>query len=185
MQDMDWNIKVPIFKHPIIRKQLLLAIGIPFGILFLFLLYLAIRDEGGLYALGFVSFFFLLCAILVPLMLPSYDLHIVINNKGVLCENQPGQAKRLHRMRTLAVILALLSKQPTVASAAHLSTSRTRVFVPWERIKKVVYKPKHFSIYISGGWTYKVCLFCNQGNYEQAARMVQEKTPPTAKVTGF
>ncbi|MDL2315893.1 hypothetical protein LJC59_02290 [Desulfovibrio sp. OttesenSCG-928-A18] len=187
MTSMEWDIKVPIFKHPIIRKQLLLAIGLPFGILFLFLLYLALlgNDDSAVYALGFVSFFFLLCAIIVPLVLPSYDLHLALGADGVLCENQPKQAKRLKRMRTLALILSLISKQPSAAGAAHLGTSRLRVFIPWKRIKKVAYRAKDSYIAISAGWTNTICLFCTPDNYEQVARLVRENTQPEAKVTGL
>lgn len=184
---MEWDIKVPIFKHPIIRRQLLLAIGLPFGVLYLFMIWLALTsdDPGAVYGLGFVSIFFLLCAIIIPLVLPSYDLHLVLNADGALCENQPQQAKRLRRMRTLTLLLSLMSKQPSTAGAAHLGTSRLRVFIPWKRIKKVVYRAKDSCIILSAGWTNKIWLFCTPDNYEQAASLVRENTPSTAKVTGL
>ncbi|MDL2207237.1 hypothetical protein LJB82_00770 [Desulfovibrio sp. OttesenSCG-928-M16] len=187
MVSMEWDIKVPLFKHPIIRKQLLLAVGLPFGVLYLFMIWLALSgdDQGGVYALGFVSIFFLLCAIIIPLVLPSYDLHLVLNEDGALCENQPKQAKRLKRMHTLALILSLVSKQPSAAGAAHLGTSRLRVFIPWKRIKKVVYRAKDSCIILSAGWTNKIWLFCTPENYEQAASLVRENTPSAAKVTGL
>lgn len=38
MDELTWELRVPIFKNSLILKQMGLAIGIPFGALILFLL---------------------------------------------------------------------------------------------------------------------------------------------------
>lgn len=135
LEELSWEIKVPILKNRIIVKQLCFAIGLPFGTLIL--LFLIIKAYNGLVLLG-VTFFLAYLLILI-IFRGTYDVRYEVNVKGILCENQPQQAKRVKTLSALTAIAGFLSRNPTASGAGILSGSRIKIFIPWKRICKVKY----------------------------------------------
>jgi hypothetical protein len=50
----------------------------------------------------------------------------------------------------------------SVAGAGMLAQSRQVVFLPWNRITTVKYKPQSRSILLGGGWMEQISLFCTK-----------------------
>lgn len=171
MNNISWDIKVPIFKDRIILKQLGLAVGIPFGILILVLI--MVKAYQGLLMIGAL---FLLSYILVMLVFRgTYDVHFAIDEKGVLSESQPKQSAIVKKLSTLTMILGLFSQNTTTVGAGMLASSRTRILVPWNRLEKVKYIEKDRSIMLYAGFGENMALFCTDENFDQVKSIVAEK----------
>lgn len=174
---MEWSISVPIFKNTIILKQLAIAIGIPFGIIALVILITSGKSVYTLYALGMIGSVLVLTWLFIMLVYRGrYEAEYVLNDQGVLCRTQAKQAKKNRIVNTLTVVLGFLSGKPTVAGAGMLAQSKQAVFIKWNCVRKVKYKPRSLTILIRGGWTENIGLFCTQENYPAIERLVRTKT---------
>lgn len=171
-----WEISVPIFKNTVILKQLGLAIGIPFGLVALVIVLVSGRSRDTLYALGFIAALLILAWLFVMAAYRGkYEAEFVLDGKGVLCRTGAKQAKKNRIINTLALIFGLLSGRPAVAGAGILAQSRQEIFLRWNRITKVKYKPKSRTILLRGGLTEHIALFCTGDNYMQTERFVNER----------
>jgi hypothetical protein len=161
--NFEWDIRVPIFKNKIILKQLFLAIGIPFGILFVVLL--LVKAYYGVLLIVMLLFFTVLFVLIV--FRGTYDTHFRISGKGILCENQPKQGNRVKKLSVITFLVGLIAKNPTAAGAGLLSGQRTTVLIPWKRIRKIKCFDKQKTIMIHGGFGENIVLFCNTENYAE------------------
>lgn len=170
MNEVTWEIKVPIFRNRIILKQLFIAIGMPFGILIFIMLI-----TKAYYGLLIIALTLLLTAVVVLLVYKgTYDIHFEINKKGILCNNQASQAKRVKTLSAITVILAFFARNPTGAGAGILSGSRTEVFMPWKRIRKIKYLKNQKCIMIFGGFADNIAVFCTDENYNKVKLIITE-----------
>lgn len=177
-QDVNrWEISVPIFKNTVILKQLGIAIGIPFGLVALIIVLTSGRSRDTLYALGLIAALLILAWLFIMAAYRGkYEAEFVLDNKGVLCRTQAKQAKNNRIINALTVILGMLSGRPAMAGAGLLAQSRHEVFIRWNHVTKVKFKPKNHTILLRGGWTENIALFCTNENYTLAEHFVLEKT---------
>lgn len=172
---MEWKISVPIFRNALILKQLGIALGIPFGILTVFLALTAGAEAR--YALGMITALLILTGLLIMLVYRgNYNAEFVLDEKSVLCRTQARQAKKNRVVNTLTVLLGLLSGRPAVAGAGMLADSRQSVQLRWKNVTRVKYLPRQHTIQLRAGWTENIALFCTDENYEKAARFVMSRT---------
>ncbi len=171
MEELIWEIKVPILKNRIIVKQLSIAIGIPFGILIF--VFVVIKAYYGLILIGIM--FFLAYLLIMLIFKGTYDVRYVINAKGILCENQPRQAKRVKALSFFTTLAGLLSRNATVAGAGILSGSRTKIFIPWKRIRKIKYIDKQKCMMLYGGFAENIAVFCTDDNFIEIKSILTEK----------
>ncbi len=170
MDELIWELHVPIFKNSLILKQMGLAIGIPFGALSLFLLVMK-----AWYALVLIGLTFLLTFFLVLLLFRgTYDVRYVINRRGVSCHTQAGQKKRVRWLAFFTVFLGLLKANPTVAGTGLLSASGTDMHISWNRIRKVKYIEQKKTIRLYGGYGESITLFCKKENFIDIKRHIYE-----------
>lgn len=177
MARMEWKIDVPIFRDTVILKQLGIAIGIPFGIVALIIGFTSGRSVYTLYALGLIfALIFLTWLFIMIVYKGKYEVEFVLDSKGVLCRTQTKQAKKNRVINTLTVILGMLTRNPTVAGAGMMAQSRQEIFIRWNRVSKVKYKPKGHTILMRGGWLENIALFCTEDNYAQVEQEVMMHT---------
>lgn len=176
-ETIQWQISVKIFKNRVILKQLIIAIGIPFGLVALAIGLTSGRSIYTLYALG------LICALLLFTWLfimayyrGNYEAEFILNTKGALCRTQAKQAKKNLFINVLTVMLGLFSGKPAVAGAGLLAQSKQEVFLRWNHVRKVSYKPRSRTILLRGGWTEYIALFCSQENYCAVEQIILMKT---------
>ena len=170
MNEVTWEIKVPIFSNRLIIKQLGIAIGMPFGILIFIMLIIK-----AYYGLLIIALTLLLTALFILFVYGgTYDIHFVINQKGILCKNQSQQAKRVKRLSAITVVLAFFARNPTAAGAGMLSGTRTEVFIPWKQIRKIKYLEKQKCIMVYGGFAENVAVFCTEENYNKVKLIIIE-----------
>jgi hypothetical protein len=174
---LSWQIRVPIFRNNVILKQLGFAIGIPFGLLALFLLIFSFKDRGAMYGLILIVLLMVLTWLFVMIVYGGkYDAEFQVNDKGATCRTQQGQARKNRIINTLTVILGFLSGKPGVAGAGMLAASRQQVSVQWKRVRKVKFKPKTHTILLWGGFAEHIALFCTPENYALVEQTVKQKT---------
>lgn len=175
-KEMYWEFSIPIFKNTVILKQLGFAIGIPFGLIILVITMISGGSRDTLYALGFIAALFILTWLLIMVVYHGkYDVEFILDQNGVLCRTQVRQAKKNRVINTVAVISGLLSGRPAVAGAGVLAQSRQEVFLRWNSITKVKYKPHSRTILLRGGWTEQIALFSTKENYEKMENFVLQK----------
>ena len=174
---IQWCTSVPIFKDPVILKQLALAIGIPFGLLGLFFVIMSLKSQGALYGLVMIGILlFLTWLFIIIFYRGKYDVEFSLDDQGVFCRTQPGQMKKNRIINFLTVVLGLLSGKPAAAGAGMLAQSRQEVFVRWKRVKKVEYNPQNHTVLLWGGFGENIALFCPEDKYFQIKQAVKEKT---------
>ena len=177
MEKIQWQIHVPIFRNTVILKQLGLAIGIPFGIVALVIGLTSGRSVYTLYGLGLIAALLLLSWLFIVVVYRGrYEAEFVLDDKGVLCRTQAKQAKKNRIVNAMTVALGLLSGKPAAAGAGMLAQSRQEVFLRWNRVTKVKYKPKSRTVLLRGGLSEHIALFCADENYSQIEREVMLRT---------
>lgn len=176
-QVLRWQSSVPIFKSSVIIRQLGIAIGIPFGLVAPVIVLTSGRSRDTLYALGLIIALLFLTWLFIMLVYGGrYDAEFVLDDKGALCRTQAKQARKNRVINALTVALGLLSGRPAAAGAGMLAQAGQEVFIGWNHVRKVEYRPQSRTILLRGGWTEQIALFCTADNYEQAARLVRSKT---------
>ena len=177
MEKIQWQISVPIFRNTVILKQLGLAIGVPFGLVALVIGLTSGKSVYTLYGLGLIAALLLLSWLfIVAVYRGKYEAEFVLDQKGVLCRTQAKQAKKNWIVNGLTVVFGLLSGKPAVTGAGMLAQSRQEVFLRWDRVTKVKYKPKSRTILLRGGWTQQIALFCADENYPRIEHEVMLRT---------
>jgi hypothetical protein len=169
--DIQWELKVPIFRNRIITGQLGLAIGIPFGALVI--IFILVQAYEGLIL---IAVLFLLTTLLLILVFGgTYDVRFRVDEKGILCENQPRQAKKVKAMSKITVLLGLFARNPTVMGTGMIGGSRIQVMLAWKNIKKIKYYNRDMSILLSGGFGDKIAVFCTDENFDKLKTLISER----------
>lgn len=172
---MEWKIKVPIFKNPVILKQLGIAVGIPFGLVAVVICVTSGRSVDTLYALGLIGILMLFTWIFVMAVYGGkYEAEFFLDEEGVLCRTQAKQARKNQIINSLTVVVGLLSGKPAVAGAGVLAGVRQSVYLRWNRITKISFQPDRRTILLRGGWTEHIALFCTKENYALAEQFVRD-----------
>ena len=166
---IEWTISVPILRNSIILKQLVIAIGIPFGILLLFLL-----SVQAFYGIGLIAVLFLLTYILIKILWGgNYEVGFELDKTGIRNYTLNNQAGKNHIINTLTVVLGLFSGKPAVTGAGILAQSRQEVSMKWENIKKVKYLPHKQAVLLKGGFTENIAVFCTPTNYTEVETFIR------------
>jgi len=175
-EKLQWELKVSIFKNPLILKQLGLVIGIPFGILIMTLILMSDGDRYLYYALTYIGAIFLLSYIFIMIIWGGkYDVGFVIDDIGVRCYTQKSQAKKNRIINTLAVILGILTKRFVVSGAGMMAQSRQDVIIKWKNIRKIKYNQGKNLIIIKGGFAENIAVFCTRENYKEVQSFIKAK----------
>ncbi len=176
-EKMKWEIEVPIFRNPLILKQLGLAIGLPFGILIIILVLITNEIRYLFYSLSLIGLLFILTYIVIMVLYRgNYAVGFVIDTKGIRCYTQKKQAKKNNIINSLAIILGIFSRKPGVAGAGMLAQTRQDIRINWKHIKKVRYRPKRYMILVNGNFAEHIAVFCTPKNYEKVKSIIDAET---------
>lgn len=180
MEKIQWEKQVPIFRNRFIVTDLLLAIGLPFGILITILLLLSGGDILGSdvkYGLFLIGLLFLFTFLVVRFIYGGqYAPGFIIDKKGITNYTQRSQRKKNRFINGLLIFLGSLSRNPGAIGMGLLAESKQVLFIKWKHIRKVRYYPMHHTILVKGGFTEKIVIFCTSENYENVKKMIREKT---------
>jgi len=167
----NWSIRMPLLKNRILRNQLSLAIGIPFGILCLVLL--AVQAYSGLAMVGGALVFGFLLVMLI--FRGTYDVEFTLDDKAITCETQSRQKKRVRRMAAATAVIGVLAGNPTTAAAGLMAGARTKERLLWKRIRKVKYLERQSTILLRAGVGESIAVFCTEENYKQVSAFIRHK----------
>lgn len=170
---IHWEIDVPLFQNPLIVKQLGLAIGIPFGILLIFLFFLSLIDPNALYGVALVMLLLFLTFLFVKVIYKGvYQAAFVLDGRAVTCKTRSAQGKTNRIVNGLTFFLGIFSGKPAVAGAGVLAQSRQSVSLRWRNVKKVKYLPKQHTILLRGGYLESIAVFCREDNYQKVSAWI-------------
>lgn len=173
---IQWHISVPILKNAVILRQLGIAVGIPFSLVALVVGLVSGKSVYTLYGLGLIGALLLFAWIFIMAVYRGkYEAEFVLDDKGVLCRTQAKQAKKNRIVNILTVVLGLFTGRPAVAGAGVLAQTRQETFIRWNRVTKVKYKPKSYTILLRGGWTEQIALFCTSENFSKVEWFIELK----------
>lgn len=172
LDELNWSIRIPLLKNRVIRDQLSLALGIPFGILCIVLLavqaYSGLAMVGGTLVLGFL--------LVMLIFRGTYDVQYVLDEKGITCETQSKQKKRVQRIATATAAMGVLAGNPTTVAAGMMAGERTKERLLWKQIRKVKYLDRQRTIMLRAGFGESIAVFCTEGNYKQVSAVIRQKT---------
>jgi len=159
---ISWNSELSIFKDKTILKQLGIAIGIPFGILLVFLVIIK-----AWYGALLVTATLILGYIFVYVVYGGkYSVNYVIDENGIMMESDDNHKKKANTVGILTFLTAIFSKSPTVSGAGLLSTFNDSRSIPWEKIKDIQYNNSRSLIVVKASSADKIYLFCPPELYE-------------------
>lgn len=176
-EKIHWTNSVPIFQRSIILKQLGIAVGIPFGLVIVFLLISSRGSKDALYGVGLIILTFLLTYALIKIVYGGmYKAEFIVDDEGVQCILDQKQGRKNKIVNTLTVLAGFLSQKPAVAGAGILAGSRSHVSIPWKEIRKVKYIDKEQLIVVKGNFSENIALFCTKENYSGVKEFIRGKS---------
>lgn len=174
-KNIKWSKSVPIFKSSVILKQLLVAVGMPFGLVAIFILISSGDSSDTKYAIGLIFFTLIITYLFMKIFYGGkYDLNFIIDEKGLKCLEDKKQQKKSKALNILTIMAGIITNKPAVSGAAILSQSRNTVFIPWEEIRKVKYIDHEHVIMVYGKFTDNISLFCTEHNYPEVKELIQK-----------
>ena len=139
MNSIMYDVTIYPFKQSIILFQLLIAIGLPFGILVLFLIYIqAVEGIVLVFILLFLSMIFII------LIYKRISLRITIDSKGIKSEPSKVQLSKNNKLNIFLIFVGTLSKIPIATSIGILSQNNQIQRFTWSQIKSIKIKNKSF-----------------------------------------
>jgi len=179
MKKIQWEIYVKIFKNPFIIKGLMIAIGIPFGILITVIIILAegnIMGTDAKYALFLIGLLFLLTYIIIMIIYGGkYAPGFIIDDTGIVNYTQDKEKNKNKIINTILIIFGLFRGGFSAAGSGMMAQSKQVVKIKWKEIRKVKYYPKHNTIIVKDGLTNKLAIFCTKDNYSDVEEAIKEK----------
>lgn len=177
--NIKWETYVPLYTNPVILNGLALAIGLPFGILILFLLIVSKGDIFGSdvkYAFLMIGLLFFFTFLLtMALYGGKYAPGFILDEKGVINYTQDKQRKRNNLINGLLVFFGLFGGNVTSAGIGYIAESRQVMKIKWKNVRDVKYDQKHNTIIIKGGFAEKMAIFCTEENYLEVEDFVKRK----------
>ncbi|MBV1758042.1 MAG: hypothetical protein KMY55_09395 [Dethiosulfatibacter sp.] len=178
VQKTSWQINVPIFKNILILKQMLIAIGIPFGAVILFLLFNAFRSgsKDAYYGIGLILLLFASGILLLMVAFGGqYSVAFDMDEKGITCRSQDRYRKKSKVIGFLTVILSVFSRSPSAAGAGLLSQTRHTVRIKWVDIQKVKFYPNYRTILVKENALNSIGIFCTKENYTTIESYIKKR----------
>jgi hypothetical protein len=153
---ISWHSEVSIFNDNTILKQLGIAIGIPFGVLLIFLV--AIQAWYGVLLVAATLFLGFIFVLLV--YGGKYSVDYVVDDRGIRMESDEDHKNKAKTIGILTFLAGIFSKSPTVSGAGLLSTFNDDKSMAWEEIKDIQYNNSKNLIVVKGSPGDKLYLFC-------------------------
>jgi hypothetical protein len=178
VEKLEWSIQISIFKNPVILKQLGIAIGIPFGLLLIFISIVS-KPEDRIYtwyAIGVILLLFLLTYLFIMLVYKGkYSVSYFLDDQGIRTITQSDMAKKNKIVNGLTIGLGVLAGKPAVAGAGMLANSKQSIHLKWDQIQKVKYKYQQKIILLRGNPMENIGVFCTPENYLHVEAFIKNK----------
>lgn len=170
MLPISWKSEISIFNDKTILKQLGISIGIPFGLLLVFLMFIK-----AWYGILLVTATLILGYIFVYVVYGGkYSVNYVIDENGIRMESDDKHKKKANTVGILTFLTGIFSKSPTVSGAGLLSTFNDSKNIPWDKVKDIQYNNSRNLIVVKASSADKIYLFCPPELYETIRGALRE-----------
>ncbi len=183
---ISWDQDVTIY-NKVVLKQLGLAFGIPFGLIFLFLAIQYISDmskgrivsfDGWQYALLLIGLWIALTALFLFVVYRNrFRMHYEINDDGVFMGFAATSGRKNRLVNIATIIAGGLAGKPSVAGAGLLAQSRQSVFLRWSQCKKFKIYPKKNRVTIYNKFIEFMIIECTPENFSKVTETISKKLP--------
>ena len=103
----------------------------------------------------------------------TYDVRYTLDDKGITCETQDSQKKRVRRMAVATSLMGALTANPTAAAAGLLAGAGIEQRFHWERIRKAKYLDRSRTVMLYAGFGETTAVFCTEENYMAVRQFIQ------------
>ncbi|MDD4029330.1 MAG: hypothetical protein PHI40_06845 [Caldisericia bacterium] len=183
---ISWDQDVTIY-NKVVLKQLGIAFGIPFGLIFLFLAIQYISDmnkgrivsfDGWQYALLLIGLWIALTALFLFVVYRNrFRMHYEINDDGIFMGFAATSRKKNKLVNIATIIAGGMAGKPSVAGAGLLAQSQQSVFLRWSQCKKYRCYPSKNRITIYNKFIEFMIVECTQENYPVVRDVISKKLP--------
>jgi hypothetical protein len=176
--EFKWDIRVPLLSDRIFIRQISWGFGLPFGILLLFLLFgIASGADGAVYALVFVGAFLIITFLITMLIFGRGQyISFQIDEQGILYRVQKKQSKIISILAFLLFILSLFAGRSISTGQAIRAGTRTEVFIPWNRIKKIKLYYENSLLHVKAGFSQQLAVYCHKEDFEDVVAYTRLKS---------
>ncbi|MFO7887672.1 MAG: hypothetical protein R6U59_05075 [Eubacteriales bacterium] len=179
MEKIQWEIYIKIFSNRFILKGLMIAIGIPFGVLILAIIILSggnIMGTDAKYALFLIGLLFILTYIIIMIIYGGkYAPGFIVDDTGIINYTQDKQGKKNKIINIILIIFGLYGGNFSAAGTGMIAQSRQVAKITWKEIRKIRYYPKQNTIIVQGSPINKLAIFCTKENYKEVETAIKEK----------
>ncbi len=177
-EPIEWRTRVSFFRNNPVTRQIAAVIGIPFGLLLLWMGKLGFADgvREARYAFYFVGFFLAIGALFVIAVFGGgYDVEHRLDESGVYAANQERQRRRLSALFRLGLFLSMFARSFTAAGSSLLARGSLRRSLRWSSLRSARFNPKERLIVVKANAADKIYLFCTPENYEAVRAVVERR----------
>lgn len=168
MKSISYTKTIQPFHQKTILFQLAIAIGIPFGLLLIFLILIKAKE-----ALFLLSLFLILSGCVVFILFGKIEVTYKIDHTGITSEPSQKQYLKNTRLNRLTRLVGIISGNLSVVSTAYLSQSNQIQYFRWNQIKLI--KNNGNTYVITNLQNQKLILITNQSNHNLINEILQER----------
>jgi hypothetical protein len=177
-KEFKWDITVPLLSDRIFVRQFSWGFGLPFGILLLVLLFgIASGADGAVYATVFVGVVLIISFLVTMLIFGRGQfISFQVDEQGILYKMQKKQSKIMYILAFLLFILSLFAGRSMATYPAIRAGTRTEVFIPWDRIKKVKLYYENSLLHVKAGLSGQLAVYCHKEDFEDVVAYTRLKS---------
>jgi hypothetical protein len=178
-KEIGWEIGVPILKNKVLMRQIVLLFVLTFLITST-LMSIIFLTQGDIKAIPIVvlilfvvclALFVLVLIITIVIFKNRMDLRYTLNEKGVLYEMIDRRGKNINR---IAIVLGLLSRNPTTAGSGLIAKSLEKSFIDFRNVVSIEPNDDDRIILLKNEWRTLIPVYCNNDNYQVVKEFILE-----------
>lgn len=175
-KEITWEASIHLYRDNTILKQLLIAIGLPFGLVILFLFWVAIKSKSvmGYYGLVMIAILFIVTFFFIALVYQN-KIHVryELNQKNITMMMSQQQAKKNNMINLATMIVGLLKLSPTPVGAGLLVSSHQQQTMKLIDIDSIKIDDHNHKIIIKDSF-YEFIVQCTTQNYQDVKNFIQQ-----------
>ena len=174
--EMSWEASIHLYKDKTILKQLGIAIGIPFGILILFLLWVASgsTSPSRFYGIYMIILLFVVTYLFLWVVFQN-RMHVryILTQKNITMKMTNKQSKKNQKVNKATTFAGLISLNPTVMGAGLLASTHQQQTMKLVNIQKLEVNDRLHRILIKDSF-YEFIIQCTAQNYQDVKNFIQQ-----------
>jgi hypothetical protein len=174
----QWDAMILLYKDKTVLQQLLIAIGLPFGVVVLFLLWVASQsnDIYAWYGLILIGILMLLTVLLIGFVYQN-RMHVCyhLNQNRIKMELSEKQKKINSWVNWTTTISGLFAKNPTVMGIGLLASANQRQMMRLVHVKAVMAYPDQFKLVLVDSYR-QFLVQCESHNYHDVTCFLHHHT---------